>query len=61
MPSAFIPTLISLFILLILPFLEVSGFEKVIIWGHKLNSHTHSYISEFMLDFFKLVREKSHD
>src|SRR5690348_13238916 len=33
-----------LFLLFALSALHLQGFEKVIIWGHKLHSHTHSYI-----------------
>jgi hypothetical protein len=34
---------------------QLSAFEKVIIWGHKLHSHTHSYIHEgFYNGFTKL-------
>jgi hypothetical protein len=29
---------------LVLTFLQLNAFQKVIIWGHKLHSHTHSYI-----------------
>ncbi len=31
-------------VFLLLLCLPVTGFEKVVIWGHKLHSHTHSYI-----------------
>lgn len=32
------------FLLLIWMIFPLHGFEKVIIWGHKLHSHTHSYV-----------------
>lgn len=38
---------------LILYFLRVEAFEKVVIWGHKLHSHTHSYIHKGFYDGFK--------
>lgn len=36
-------------------FAPLEGFEKVVIWGHKLHSHTHSYIHNgFYMAFNKL-------
>jgi hypothetical protein len=34
----------SLLLLFILTFFQLTAFDKVVIWGHKLHSHTHSYI-----------------
>lgn len=36
--------LFSLLILCFIPCAYLNCFEKVVIWGHKLHSHTHSYI-----------------
>lgn len=40
------------YLLLFLFFCQLSAFEKVIIWGHKLHSHTHSYIHEGFYNAF---------
>lgn len=42
----------SIFILL-LYFSSLSAFDKVVIWGHKLHSHTHSYIHDSFYNAFK--------
>src|SRR5580700_7720749 len=31
----------------------IEGFEKVVIWGHKLHSHTHSYVHQGFFTAFK--------
>lgn len=36
--------LFSLLIVCFIPYVSLHSFEKVVIWGHKLHSHTHSYI-----------------
>ncbi len=41
MKNYFFALITYLFTLILLP---LQGFEKVVIWGHKLHSHTHSYI-----------------
>jgi hypothetical protein len=33
----------------------IEGFEKVVIWGHKLHSHTHSYIHQRFFEAFKYL------
>jgi len=38
--------------MLLLCFSSLESFEKVIIWGHKLHSHTHSYIHKGFYDAF---------
>ena len=35
-------------------------FTKVIIWGHKLHSHTHSYIHESFYQAFKHLGYETH-
>lgn len=40
------------YLLFFLFFCQLSAFEKVIIWGHKLHSHTHSYIHEGFYNAF---------
>jgi hypothetical protein len=40
------------YFLLIFLVCQLSAFEKVIIWGHKLHSHTHSYIHEGFYNAF---------
>ncbi len=37
--------LICIFVLILYSF-KLESFEKVVIWGHKLHSHTHSYIHD---------------
>lgn len=44
--------LLFLFILLVIPSLDLWCFDKVVIWGHKLHSHTHSYIHKGFHDAF---------
>lgn len=34
-------------------FVSIESFEKVVIWGHKLHSHTHSYIHNGFYSAFK--------
>ncbi|MDE3046509.1 MAG: hypothetical protein KGJ02_07685 [Verrucomicrobiota bacterium] len=34
---------------------SLGSFEKVIIWGHKLHSHTHSYVHKGFYDAFKYL------
>jgi len=41
-----------LFFLVLITF-QLQSFEKVIIWGHKLHSHTHSYIHNAFYIAFK--------
>lgn len=41
------------YFLILLFVCQLSAFEKVIIWGHKLHSHTHSYIHEGFYNAFK--------
>jgi hypothetical protein len=45
----------SRFLFLFLLFWQTTGwsFEKVVIWGHKLHSHTHSYIHEAFFRAFQ--------
>src|SRR5579862_6958447 len=40
-----------LIILFYMPSLE--SFDRVVIWGHKLHSHTHSYVHKGFYDGFK--------
>lgn len=42
------------FLFLFLSFAPLFAFDKVVIWGHKLHSHTHSYIHE---GFFRAFSE----
>jgi hypothetical protein len=50
LPSAMIKWL-SLFLVLITQ--SIYSFDKVVIWGHKLHTHTHSYIHEAFYRAFK--------
>lgn len=45
-------TILSLLHFLVISLSELSAFEKVVIWGHKLHSHTHSYIHQGFYDAF---------
>ncbi len=42
-------------LLLSLFFPSLQGFEKVVIWGHKLHSHTHSYVHNGFYTAFKYL------
>ncbi len=42
-----------IFICMLLPHCKTQCFEKVVIWGHKLHSHTHSYIHNGFFVAFK--------
>src|SRR5271155_462320 len=45
---------ISLYVLfLFIPLQTLCSYEKVVIWGHKLHTHTHSYIHQGFYDAFK--------
>lgn len=46
------------FFLLLTSFQIANAFDKVVIWGHKLHSHTHSYIHQ---GFFKAFKVKGYD
>lgn len=49
---------IALFLLMVTSSLQ--SFDKVIIWGHKLHSHTHSYIHNAFYRAFKHMGYKTH-
>lgn len=46
------------FIACFLVCIQLSSFEKVVIWGHKLHSHTHSYIHNA---FFRAFQEMGYE
>jgi hypothetical protein len=37
------------------PFMKLESFDRVVIWGHKLHSHTHSYIHNAFYHAFKAL------
>ena len=46
------------FLFLLLAFFELNAFQKVVIWGHKLHSHTHSYIHNA---FYRAFQSMGYD
>lgn len=52
----FFKTALTAFILFMgMPFLSLSAFEKVVIWGHKIHSSTQSYVHEAFFRGFVLL------
>lgn len=45
--------LLSKLLIFLFCWVSLQGFDKVVIWGHKLHSHTHSYIHKGFYDAFR--------
>jgi hypothetical protein len=55
-----ISLIVTLALLLSVCFLPIYSFEKVVIWGHKLGTHTHSYIHQGFYTAFKELGYNTH-